>query len=720
MSDYRFAEALRNADAPQTIGTIILRCNLLTFNDFMKLVLRHCKASRDDLTKEDIVEFKKQYKRLELSPLKLAKCLGVDISTNSIDNLPRYLFKNDGSTKYRSVTTVNGYRFDVMKSGLQKYIRRGMTQKAVYCAVEMLMFSYMKGGQAATTNFLNRLRIICLEDIGLGCPEMPRYIDYMMENLDVNVVAQENYSGLASSNLDSLVTIVYAMSNCLHSRLYSHIRNFCRDKKNVHFDNDFKHDYDLGENTMFRKDVNSLISCLKKKHISAFYFIEKIFNSEEKLVTKKFGSTKPRFLVMDILKQMCKRQSYEEYDFEVCLKWAKILKTKEAHLCAVHVAYTYILHDDIWENASIKEQDDIFVVNPRQDYSLNLLNKKIEIDGYVIDKHTHQGRARGKNTADFALEGSLVAFEDGLLATKYAYLREKYIQARVHEIGEKVPLESEVFKLKARAQLTCSNARPDVYYAYDRSTKKNVVVKGPFLEYEDVRKSYNIFRVMSLFKGVNTPGINVKLLIPDMFDKVGVGVRNKAKKGKEYYFLVFDDIFDEEEYPTEMKSSKCWEPTEVVDYVTLFKKRHNKIGFATPSTMDEKAKVSLVIQLGWRCLFKLGDFAARNFCYSGDKAYNLDADNLLVNNTVKFKGEDCKELVKCFERNMEEVVSHFQSWGTLDDAEPEDAYEDIPTALNKWYMIKRTFMLSDKDIEEMKEFVSNGIYDVEKWLARSE
>ena len=41
---------------------------------------------------------------------------------------------------FRSVTTVNGVPFDVAKSALQKYIRRGDTRKALNIACEMDLF----------------------------------------------------------------------------------------------------------------------------------------------------------------------------------------------------------------------------------------------------------------------------------------------------------------------------------------------------------------------------------------------------------------------------------------------------------------------------------------------------------------------------------------------------------------------------------------------------
>jgi hypothetical protein len=63
-------------------------------------------------------------------------------------------------TKYHQYVTWNGYPADVMKSGLQKYIRRGMIDKALYCAGELDLFKDAPNealGEGARTNFLHRL-----------------------------------------------------------------------------------------------------------------------------------------------------------------------------------------------------------------------------------------------------------------------------------------------------------------------------------------------------------------------------------------------------------------------------------------------------------------------------------------------------------------------------------------------------------------------------------
>ena len=40
------------------------------------------------------------------------------------------------------------------------------------------------------------------------------------------------------------------------------------------------------------------------------------------------------------------------------------------------------------------------------------------MDDYVVDMHTSEGRKRGKNRKDFALEGCVVLDEDGIFCKR--------------------------------------------------------------------------------------------------------------------------------------------------------------------------------------------------------------------------------------------------------------------------------------------------------------
>jgi hypothetical protein len=58
---------------------------------------------------------------------------------------------------------------------------------------------------------------------------------------------------------------------------------------------------------------------------------------------------------------------------------------------------------------------------------LNLEGLKITIDDYVIDKHTKEGRKKGKDLKDFANEGCHVENEHPLVNQQY---KEIYVSFR--------------------------------------------------------------------------------------------------------------------------------------------------------------------------------------------------------------------------------------------------------------------------------------------------
>ncbi len=96
------------------------------------------------------------------------------------------------SIKFRHEVGYNGIALDILKSGVQKYIRRGEFFKALWCAIEIFMFQCypeivkqtLSQPRAAIaplltkneetrlksifTNFYHRLQVTFLEDVGLG------------------------------------------------------------------------------------------------------------------------------------------------------------------------------------------------------------------------------------------------------------------------------------------------------------------------------------------------------------------------------------------------------------------------------------------------------------------------------------------------------------------------------------------------------------------------
>jgi len=601
-------------------------------------------------------------------------------------------------TTFRSITTVNGYPFDIMKSALQKYIRRGEFYKALYSANEMNVFIFFPEGKAAYTNFINRIRVIVLEDIGIASPHLVITVNNLLKKL------LDNNSNNNSNNnsFTSLHEIISSMANNLHYRFYSHIRSYT---KNLKIDMKAKENsFPLGKDIAFKEDVSFLIQCLEKKDITAIRWILNFFNSEEKLLTKRYKSNHPKFLAMNVVEWFftLKNVSPIIIDiFKVCLDWLKTLKVQEAFLCIAHPVYVYILEEHL--NFDLEPH-----ISPvRENYLssiLNLKNERILLDSFVIDKHTKEGRKNLKNTADFAVEGSLVAFEDSYLQKKIESkikFSELYIRNRIN--GENLLKETEVFTFKVRAQLTCSLSRPDVYYAFEN--KENVVVKGPYLTFEAANRVYQISNLIKLFPKVNNIDINVKMLYPDMFEKVPIGIRNKTNKDTPCYFVIMKDMFNQDDYPTEIKSSKCWPETKVVNYSKLFS--NQEMSFASPDTLTEEGNLSLIYQLAWRYVFEIGDFAQRNIIQIQNKVYNIDAEDVFVGNAIRWKKSDRKIIADFFRERKEKITKVLKGW-------LKNRYRNL--YYDRWFMVKRILNLTDEQVIKIRNNIEYLIESFEEWI----
>jgi len=107
------------------------------------------------------------------------------------------------------VTTQNGYDLHELLSALQKCIRRGLEEQAVFFAVELDGF-----GSSGSTTLWNRLKIIASEDIGCANPIMP----ILIETLERSYLRAKEKLNDDSYRL-FLVNAVVCLCRSPHSRI---------------------------------------------------------------------------------------------------------------------------------------------------------------------------------------------------------------------------------------------------------------------------------------------------------------------------------------------------------------------------------------------------------------------------------------------------------------------------------------------------------------------
>ena len=266
-------------------------------------------------------------------------------------------------------------------------------------------------------------------------------------------------------------------------------------------------------------------------------------------------------------------------------------------------------------------------------------------------------------------------------------MKKLYIQKKIKSADGGLE-ETEEFKIKARAQLTCSNNRPDVYFATD-SEDLPVIVKGPYLKKDEALRVFNIQSVLRLFKGVNTFDVNIKLLLPNMFSNIPLGTRTKIKPNTFYYFVILEDLMGLDEYPTQIKSSKKWDKEKVVDYSFMEK---NDFSFGVPSKMTKQQRFNLLIQLSIRVVLEIGDFASRNMLRVKDRVFNLDTENVLVGKQLRIKKSEKELLKRVYNERKNDFKRIVSSWKNIN-----------------WKLVKIALKLND--VQQFKMNIDNVLND---------
>ena len=209
------------------------------------------------------------------------------------------------SVNYRTTITLNNINLQLLKSALQKYIRRNMTHKAIWCGLEwgLLrgdMITEDRNLKSVITNLRNRLRIIYLEDIGISNLNLLEMIDSNINIIDYN----KNPEG---KNMDKvIVDIISNMSQSYHTRICSYVNSIYKIYNNKSFFNkhiqylkyfpNIKNIYDYIEEHKEISFKNNLLKSLQEKNIVCFYYAQQLnFYENEK---GKFGKNNEIFPII--------------------------------------------------------------------------------------------------------------------------------------------------------------------------------------------------------------------------------------------------------------------------------------------------------------------------------------------------------------------------------------------------------------------------------------
>jgi hypothetical protein len=357
------------------------------------------------------------------------------------------------SAKYRCERSASGHAPDELKSGLQKYCRRGEEAKALRCASELYCFRLVDGGKAVYTNLLHRLMIVYLEDVGPANYDVWKLLDLLLVRL------REPDGPDARQALCWWVSV---LCECEHSRALSHVAavyrdgstrcpELLRDAEGLEHVMDeagvdayertharmsglraeLRHGYPRFRDGRYdaksarvvdadgedvREEVGNMLALLYARSDGAFYWMYRVLRHEK--VGKHPRSTKPGFLLLDALRwfglerlrhQDIRHEHERLYALLDCAErwYAELGALKEAALCVAMCVQ--------WLLSALRPvagaEAEVWIDADGQAGVFTHVGEPLQLDEYVLDMHTRAGRRAGKGRAVFAAEGALVVRE---------------------------------------------------------------------------------------------------------------------------------------------------------------------------------------------------------------------------------------------------------------------------------------------------------------------
>lgn len=348
-------------------------------------------------------------------------------------------------------TSYNGFDTSILKSGIQKYCRRNMKDKGLWCLIEMDLFYLTENkhqfdkkiytnAKRIRTNMINRLIVMISEEISIANVSLP----YLMLNLyeewqDKRNDAKQNYGR------ETLFKMYHLLLESKKIRIISDLRSiyllpsYYVDKQHMNIlinkHQKIVKEYDRLYDRLYGKrylnlDLNKFLELCEKtlndKNEDIFIILRDVFLSKNDKESKYFMDK-----LWNLLNQLAKKISDDIYlDIKSLNIIYKKMTHKEKFIYLYHAILLVIKHNDLISNY----KDNCNIINNFYDinelYQDHINHKKIEIDDFIEDIHTkkknelinHNGHLK------FAKEGAIVVNQDDRFLNKE--YREIYIKLK--------------------------------------------------------------------------------------------------------------------------------------------------------------------------------------------------------------------------------------------------------------------------------------------------
>ncbi len=318
----------------------------------------------------------------------------------------------------------SGYSLDVLKSALQKYLRRRDEEKMVWCMEELYLFGILgrneketRVGNAIVSNLINRMIVMMDEELSFRECEKYLIMRNYLEKFEKSERKELSYLRVICKILvegELCRRNSYGRSWWCH-RLELEGNDPCIESDETYFEN-FKECFERGDESwaiwMFKilKGGNSDGKKRFRRSENIYRIWEFLFDLE---IVKKSKSLRK---VLDLkLKEFFKKDRKERFIF----LYASV------DLC--------MYYDGEW-NENWAEEYEISLNFYKDMYKYDEINLeervKLELDEFVFDMHTSEGKKSGKSKEDFKKEGCFVVNENE------EYLRKDWKNFYVNFVGK--------------------------------------------------------------------------------------------------------------------------------------------------------------------------------------------------------------------------------------------------------------------------------------------
>lgn len=326
---------------------------------------------------------------------------------------------------FRREVSWNGFRIDELKSGLQKYVRRGMLPEALFCAAELDLFKHAaERGEALRTNFLHRLMIIFLEDVGVAALALWPALDAALTQLQalrrVPVEAGRkcgDEEALVAAITQALCAAAKARS-CSHARAVSDTSPRARSLATHHHPSvaalHARFDAEAADAPDFFAWCARFEAALVARSYTAVHWAWRIALAEVRVV--EYRKSKPVWRLFRILERVLSPRLRPLH--AVAMRWyAELEGTKEAFTAWMVLVLAFLTDAPFDAPGFVCAPELPSCVEARAQWARSRAGTTHTFESFVLDRHTRAGR--GTSAVEFALVGALVANESAVVVAEH-------------------------------------------------------------------------------------------------------------------------------------------------------------------------------------------------------------------------------------------------------------------------------------------------------------